>query len=535
MYGLHMNYCRFSNRRKINVIDYAYTKGKTKLSLSPLASGGEGTVYEIMGHPNRAAKLYHNESPDQRSKREAKIDAMVAISQSFVFRRANLLNDIAWPLAPLYDKFGNFIGFGMNRIAAAAELDDLYAYPSKPNSAVTIKNRVTCLISLCDVIDRLHQTGQVFGDFNPNNIKIKPDWSVSFVDADSYHVRNSGREYRCVVCAPGYVAPELIRACKGTTYADCPGSTFTRETDRFALAIHIFRMLMNGCHPYICERHLKRTGSAPAPKSTDRRVESGETPFFKSIPNYVAPQYAPDINTLPPYLYDLFRKAFVDGHVNPAMRPSASEWKRALIRYSSELTACRSNHSHYYWKGNSSCPYCASDRRYHQKMGLVPAKSRTAAVNAGNNSNTHTIRQTKPAAASAAPVAPPRTNPAYDGWFWVLTLAAAAVMLLFLGMYVLPDIYAKVFENETLTAVGIVGSMISGIVGSVLFNSKWSPGSVSGVHAWWEYLLSVLTAFGFTLGFGLAMWLLILVLYLLFNLLAAAFVIALIIGAISGG
>lgn len=506
----------------------AYTEKGTRLSLSFLSSGGEGAVYEIVGHKNRVAKIYHDEPDDQRKKRLAKIIAMVAISQSFAFKRANLSDDIAWPLSPLYDKSGNFVGFGMNRITATTELDDLYAYPSKNNSSVTIKDRVTCLISLCDVIDRLHQIGQVFGDFNPNNIKIKPDWSVSFVDADSYHVRASGKEYRCVVCAPGYVAPELIRACKGTTYADCPSMTFSRETDRFALAIHIFRMLMNGCHPYVCERHLKRAGSAPAPKSIDKRVESGETPFFKSIPNYVAPQYAPDINTLPPYLRDLFRQAFVDGHTNPIMRPSASEWKSALVRYSSELTECRKDHSHYYWKGNGSCPYCAADRRYNQKMRPAPAKSRTAATNARNNSNTNNTHKSKQVAATATAVAPTYPNHKSVGWFWFVTLAVTVIMLILLGMYVLPGIYAEVFEDETLAAIGVIGSMISGIVGSVLFNSKWSPGRGGGTYAWWEYLLSVLTAFGFTIGFGIAMGLAILMLYILL-------IIAFIGGILSGG
>ena len=512
----------------MNAVAYAYTKGKTKLSLSFLGSGAEGAVYEIIGHPNRVAKIYHDESSDQ-------IDAMVAISQSFTFRSANLSDDIAWPLSPLYDKLGNFVGFGMNRITATTELDDLYVYPSKNNSAVTIKDRVTCLISLCDVIGRLHQSGQIFGDFNPNNIKIKPDWTVSFVDADSYHVRKSGKEYRCVVCAPGYVAPELIRACKGTTYADYPGVTFTRETDHFALAIHIFRMLMNGCHPYTCERHLKRTGSAPAPKSTDKRVESGETPFFKSIPNHVAPRYAPDISALPPYLRDLFRKAFVDGHLNPMMRPSASEWKSALIRYSSELTECRSNHAHYYWKGNGSCPYCIADNRYNQKMGLVPVKAHTATASTGNSTSSNSTCHTKQVAAVSNAAASTYTNHSNNGWFWFVTLSATAVMLFFLLMYVLPKIYAGVFENETLVTIGVIGSSLSGIVGSVLFNCKWSLGRCSGAHAWWEFPLSVLTALGFTIGFGIAMGLVILALHLLAYLLMGAVAIAFLAGMISGG
>lgn len=518
----------------MNTVTCAYTKGNAKLNLSPLGSGGEGAVYEIAGYPNRVAKIYHDEPVVQRKIREAKIDAMVAVSQSYAFKSANLSDDIAWPLAPLYDNFGKFIGFGMNRISAKTELDDLYVYPSKKNSNVTIKDRVACLISLCDVIDRLHQTGQVFGDFNPNNIKIKPDWSVSFVDADSYHVRSAGKEYRCVVCAPGYVAPELIRACKGGTYADCKTATFTRETDRFALAIHIFRMLMNGCHPYICERHLKRAGSAPAPKSTDKRVESGETPFFKTIPNYIAPQYAPDINTLPPYLRDLFSKAFVDGHNNPAVRPSASEWKSALIRYNGELIECKNNYSHYYWKGNGSCPYCAADQRYHQKMGNAAVKGRAVYTSAGHNTNSSSSYHVR-AVATAANANLTHANTKSTWLFWGITLSITVVVLILLYLYALPGIYAAVFNNDTLETVGVIGSLISGLVGCVLFNSLWAPGRIRGVHTLWEYFLSVLTAFGFTFGFGIAMGLVILAVYILFYLIVGAFFIMLLVGAISGG
>lgn len=161
-------------------------RGHKELRLTLLGSGGEGAVYEIQGYPDRVAKIYHSGDAAERSKREAKVNAMVAISQSFAFKRACLSDDIAWPMAPLYDRNGAFVGFGMDRIKATTELNDLYAYPPK-DQTVTIRDKVRCLISLCDVIDRLHQTGQVFGDFNPNNIKIDPKtWSVTFVDADSF-------------------------------------------------------------------------------------------------------------------------------------------------------------------------------------------------------------------------------------------------------------------------------------------------------------------------------------------------------------
>lgn len=506
--------------------------GKTIALKEPaLKSGGEGAVYEIIGYPYKVAKIYHDIA--DAKKRENKINEMVKISNGASFRSTNITQDVAWPLSPLFDKNHNFIGFGMNRITATTELDDLYVYPPKQNVNVTIENRIDCLISLCGVIDRLHSTGQVFGDFNPNNIKIKSDRTVSFVDADSYHVNSSGKEYRCVVCAPGYVAPELIKACKGTTYEDCPTATFTKETDNFALAIHCFRMLMNGCHPFICQRQLKRAGSAPAPKSTDKRVELGETPFFKTIPNYTTPAYAPDINSLPSYIRDLFKRAFVDGHANPKARPSAVEWKNALTKYRSELTRCKANHSHFYWKANGSCPYCEADNRYGKKMGTSIVSISSMSASNGVISNSKTIPVSKPAAASFAGKSTASSGTAF--WFWAVTIVASIIVLLLLGSYALPPLYDSIAGEEWVTAVGTYGGCIAGFVGTIIYNSCWAPGKSTGKHEWYEYVLSVLTAIGFVFGFGLAMGIVALVAVILFYVLAIALGIGIIVALCSGG
>ena len=508
----------------------AFTLNHTILTLKepPFCAGGEGAVYEIAGFPNKVAKIYHDAS--DAKKREAKIMAMVAISSSYPFQKANMSADIAWPLSPLYDKNHSFIGFGMNRIHAGMELDDLYVYPPKQNAHVTTRNKVACLIHLCGIIERLHQIGQVFGDFNPNNIKIEPDWSVRFVDADSYHIKSGGKEYRCTVCAPGYVAPELIRACKGTTYGDCPGTTFTKETDRFALAIHIFRMLMNGCHPFTCERHQSHIGSTKAPLSIDKRVERGETPFFQTIPNHTPPQFAPDIHAFPPYLKALFRRAFVDGHHNPSARPDASEWKKALMRYSGDLKECGVNHRHYYWNGSAVCPYCEADQRYSRKIKstMVPAKAAYNNTKVGGYSPT--LRPFHP-----IPAAPIRSKPPLSRRFLLATIATAIIMEILLGRYVLPDIYTMVFHSKTLTAIGMIGSMIAGIVGGALYDCRWSSRLMTGAHFWREYLLSILTALGFTAGFGVAMCLMILVLYIAAYFFIAVFLLAILVGAFSGG
>lgn len=511
---------------------YTLTGKEIHLKEPALKSGGEGAIYEIIGYPKKVAKIYHDLS-DARS-RENKIKEMVKISEGYSFKSASITQHIAWPLSPLFDKSKHFVGFGMNRISASTELDDLYVYPPQQNVNITIKNRIDCLISLCDVIEALHGIGQVFGDFNPNNIKIKSDWSVNFVDADSYHINSAGKEYRCVVCAPGYVAPEVIKACKGTTYANCRSQTFTKETDNFALAIHCFRMLMNGCHPFICQRQLKRAGSAPAPKPTDMRVEFGETPFFRNIPNYTTPDYAPDINSLPPYIRDLFKKAFVDGHANPQTRPEAAEWKRALEKFKNELTACKCNHAHYYWKVNSSCPYCVADQRHSKKFGNGMIVNTSKTISQSFNQTNTTIVSMQTAASSTSKTKGISKISSSFG-FWSITIIISIIMLALLGVYVLPPLYDAIVGKEIVTMIGCIGGCIAGLVGTIIYNSCWTPNRGGGPYRWYEYILSVLTALGFTFGFGIALGLICLIAIVLFYIVDIAIAVAIFVAIFSGG
>ena len=60
----------------MNTIPYAYTKTGTRLPLNLLKSGGEGTVYEIVGY-KKVAKIYHPDTDAVMRKRQDKIDEMV--------------------------------------------------------------------------------------------------------------------------------------------------------------------------------------------------------------------------------------------------------------------------------------------------------------------------------------------------------------------------------------------------------------------------------------------------------------------------
>lgn len=351
----------------------AFTQDGTPLTLiePPLGKGGEGAVYRIKGHADKVAKIYADPAPHQR-----KIEAMASLSRQF--ESNDDLRHVAWPLGTLYadPAATQFAGFGMRKVDACASLDDLYEYPPSANAGIGTAEKLDLLVSLAGIADSLHRMGQVIGDFNNNNIPVLQGChEVGLVDADSFHATIGGTTHRCTVCMSGYMAPELIRNVRKTTFEACTKPTFTRETDNFSLAVHVFRMLFNGCHPYYCQAVPAPNGSVPAPLPVEKRVERGETPFFTDVPGLKAPVYAPDVDMLPPYVKNLFMRAFVTGQHNPSARPSAREWKDALLRFKSELKRCGAQRTHGYWSHLGLCPYCAADARHDSSMRKSPSSA----------------------------------------------------------------------------------------------------------------------------------------------------------------
>ncbi|WP_304263461.1 hypothetical protein [Kallipyga massiliensis] len=525
---------------------YDHAGQRIHLTDRALGSGGEAKVFEIIGYPQKLVKVYHREA--DADKRREKILEMVKIGANPAFKRSGLESDLAWPLSPIYNQSHHFIGFGMNKIRSTKELDDLYVYPAKDNLHVTIKDRIDCLISLADLVDRIHRVGLVFGDGNPDNLKIRDDYTVCFLDVDSFHFTSGGKTFPCEVCAPGYVAPELIKKCKGRTYAECPGETFTEETDNFSLAVHCFRMLMNGCHPFSSQLESKGKRSDPPRKTLDQRIEAGESPFFQKIPHFTTPGYAPDIVSLPPYLRDLFKGAFIEGIDRPKSRPRPEEWKEALTRFRKEVTPCRKNASHYYWEKNRVCPYCEADHRHRSAMEesiqtsaeKLPSKKRTP------RPPVVTVRVTPspaPATATAGPAAPVRPSVAGSprssifsrlSLFWPITLLVSLTILYYLGHYTLPGLIYLVAENETVTKIGTVGSCIAGFIGTIHYNRKWAPGRHTHSHRWFEYLLSPLCCLLFAFAFILAMALAYIAVGIILRLLGVLLVILVLIALITG-
>ncbi len=332
-------------------------KAKYTLENTPFKKGGEGSVYNIVGKPDCVAKIYHGNVIT--AELESKIKYITNNPPS-----KTILDQIAWPLDYLRNANGQFVGFVMPKLKIDAELGELYKYPPK-KIKLTNEQKLVVAINICRVISEVHKAGYVFGDFNPCNIGVNlTTGNVAFLDTDSYHIydKNTQHTYRCSVCLPGYVAPELIKRCKGTDFKSAPLPTFTQESDRFALAIHIFKLLFNGYTPFngIPENI---TSSQASPGQGNEAIEKdnycfkpGNKPMSASVP---------PMDSFPPEICDLFSRAFIVGRYNATLRPTAEEWDKALCDYRNNLVVCAKNPLHSYYKDLQDCPYCQAELNYN--------------------------------------------------------------------------------------------------------------------------------------------------------------------------
>jgi DNA-binding helix-hairpin-helix protein with protein kinase domain len=308
----------------------------------PISKGGEGAIHNT-GSPGLVVKIYH---PDKRTaEREYKLKAMLGI-------KLGLTGQLAWPQNIVYDN-GDFAGFVMPK-AVGKKLQDVYIYDYRKGTSWT--NFITIAMNLSVVINGVHEIGQIIGDLKSDNILVDTNTGrIMLVDTDSFHIRDAkGRLYRCGVATPLFTAPEL----HGLDFLSPQLQTFTVETDRFALAVLVFLLLMNGAHPYACAT-LEKNASASKFQPVDN-ITNGLCPYFNDSrrSNIGIPWYAPNMDCLPQEVQQLFYRAFVEGHKRPVRRPSAKEWFLALDKLKGQTKQCGHAPDHLYYVGAKECPWC---------------------------------------------------------------------------------------------------------------------------------------------------------------------------------
>lgn len=441
-----------------------------------IASGGEGTIYAIQGNDKQVAKIFRD---DKKTKdREEKLRLMVSKKMT-----DEQLEYFTWPQDVLYSIEG-FVGYVMPKVTNMRMLTELYS-----EDKYDIEWRLAAAINVCIALEAIHETGQVCGDLNPLNILINLEENsaerchVTLVDTDSYHVVTDTQDFRCEVGLGDYLAPEIQnKLTNGLTLRTAPLPTYTKATDEFALAVHIFALLMNGCHPFACAKQMGEQiqddssygqmstvqDSVVAPQPIEN-IKKGFFPFSQYKAGITIPISAPDFTTLPESLQKLFIRTFCDGYMNPTKRVSASEWIEALMPLWNEgFVECEAGHKHL--RQSLICPICqVQEKIAHFFRGISNGKppiddpEHPPIEKKSGGQNRPPIASSSGVSGGgngSGPVMPPDLQPYYDpeetkksvNTIWKLFGATVAFLLLivFLYMYV----YTEAFNHYQQTLSG---------------------------------------------------------------------------------
>src|SRR4051794_32649308 len=155
-----------------------YTADGQPLTLGTrIGKGGEGEVFVAAGSSDTLVKIYT--LPDLHS-REAKVRRMVAAGL------ANTTKFITFPVAPVRDGAGKFVGFTMRRIDKHQALHEVYPPGARKAAFPRWDYRflVHAAANISRVVATAHSAECVIGDVNHSSILISDDAQAALIDAD---------------------------------------------------------------------------------------------------------------------------------------------------------------------------------------------------------------------------------------------------------------------------------------------------------------------------------------------------------------
>lgn len=351
-----------------------------------IGAGGEGRVFKISGQ-NLVGKIYKKVDPEVEKKIRYMVQHPIADLRD---SSGKVILALAWPQDILCDDQGVFIGYTMPFIQNGVEICTVARGCDMPKAKTMFPNydwmfNLQVAINLSKAVAYLHSNNCIVGDLNCKNIMVSPDGLITMLDNDSFDLLDtvSGIHFRCCAGTQDYLAPEL----QGRNLRSA-GAVFSVHSDNFALAIHIFQLLMNNYHPFTGKNLVVIQNSTSVNQRLDHLV-NGKCPFIHNYSDLTIPIGAPYLSEMvtPQLVQDFYRTFdYNAGNIQERMklRTTAAQWVTDLQQYMNQFYTpgqayrCSNNQKHYYLRQTGKCGLCAAEERLtnfrNQKAASAPPK-----------------------------------------------------------------------------------------------------------------------------------------------------------------
>ena len=210
-------------------------------------------------------------------------------------------------------------------------------------------------LRIVDSFAALHRTGKSYQDLNDGGISMDLDTGQILI-CDCDNIAADGTNFG-IAGKQGYMAPEVV-------LGDVRPNVYS---DRFSMAVVLFKLFFRDdpfCGAKVC--------ACCNLTDYNYRKHYGEEPVFIFDPHDASNRPVKGMNDnsirmwghYPPYVRDMFIRAFVDGLKDPSRRPIETEWISVLSRFRSDVVSCPCGRTSFHdGSGEFRCPGCGS--RYH--------------------------------------------------------------------------------------------------------------------------------------------------------------------------
>jgi len=293
---------------------------------SPLMSGAEGEVYQVIDNPGLLIKMFF---PNNRTLfRENKITYLTQHKPDEA-----LLSKAAWPLEVIYLD-NKFVGFLMKRIIGnnleilCLETFNTAKYPQfasfERTKVESIDKRILICFNIADLVAGIHLLKDyTIVDLKPENFLFDANGNVYLLDIDSFQVYNPENNaiYKGLVNTLEYTPPEYY------SLTNAENTFFSSNWDLFGMAVIFYRILI-GIHPYTASAH-----NSPYNSLSILHELIEHQLFVHGIKREycgVIPLIHQNFYNLDDSIQELFRTAFGQMTDSILDRPTALEWAEAL-------------------------------------------------------------------------------------------------------------------------------------------------------------------------------------------------------------